>query len=147
MEKIHGAGKHLLGLINDILDLSKIEAGKMTLYLEEFDVAQMVREVATTVQPLVAGNANRSRVIFPADIGRMRADLTKVRQTLFNLLSNSCKFTEKGVITLRVARGARPSRLHFEASRLESDPAAPVALVAFESASGEDARVPLITFV
>ena len=102
LEKIHGAGKHLLGLINDILDLSKIEAGKMTLYLEEFDVAQMVREVATTVQPLVARNANRIEVTCPADIGRMRADLTKVRQTLFNLLSNACKFTEKGVIRLEV---------------------------------------------
>jgi signal transduction histidine kinase/DNA-binding response OmpR family regulator/ligand-binding sensor domain-containing protein len=110
LEKIHGAGKHLLGLINDILDLSKIEAGKMTLYLEEFDVAQMVREVATTVQPLVAKNGNRLEVNCPADIGRMRADLTKVRQTLFNLLSNACKFTEKGTITLRVERGARPSR-------------------------------------
>jgi len=103
LEKIHGAGKHLLGLINDILDLSKIEAGKMTLYLEEFDVAQMVREVATTVQPLVARNGNRLEVVCPADIGRMRADLTKVRQTLFNLLSNSCKFTEKGVIRLEVS--------------------------------------------
>jgi len=103
LEKIQGAGKHLLGLINDILDLSKIEAGKMTLYLEEFDVAQMAREVATTVQPLVARNGNRLEVTCPADIGRMRADLTKVRQTLFNLLSNSCKFTEKGVIRLEVS--------------------------------------------
>ncbi len=102
LEKIHGAGKHLLGLINDILDLSKIEAGKMTLYLEDFDVAQMVREVATTVQPLVAKNGNRLEITCPADIGRMRADLTKVRQTLFNLLSNACKFTEKGVIRLEV---------------------------------------------
>jgi signal transduction histidine kinase/DNA-binding response OmpR family regulator/ligand-binding sensor domain-containing protein len=102
LEKIHGAGKHLLGLINDILDLSKIEAGKMTLYLEDFDVAQMVREVATTVQPLVAKNGNRLEVTCPADIGRMRADMTKVRQTLFNLLSNACKFTEKGVIRLEV---------------------------------------------
>ena len=104
--KIHGAGKHLLGLINDILDLSKIEAGKMTLYLEEFDVAQMVQEVATTVQPLVAKNGNRLEVICPPDIGRMRADLTKVRQTLFNLLSNACKFTENGAIRLEVTRVA-----------------------------------------
>jgi hypothetical protein len=132
LEKIHGAGKHLLGLINDILDLSKIEAGKMTLYLEEFDVAQMVREVATTVQPLVAKNGNRLDVTCPADIGRMRADLTKVRQTLFNLLSNACKFTEKGVVRLEV-RGARPSRSQFEASRLEPSGATS------ERASGEDA--------
>jgi signal transduction histidine kinase/CheY-like chemotaxis protein/ligand-binding sensor domain-containing protein len=162
LEKIHGAGKHLLGLINDILDLSKIEAGKMTLYLEEFDVAQMVREVATTVQPLVTKNGNRLEVTCPADIGRMRADLTKVRQTLFNLLSNACKFTENGTITLRVERevdqGARPSRSQFEASRLETsgssnDPVAPVASLTSEKASGEDAgssgrdaRAPHLTF-
>jgi signal transduction histidine kinase/DNA-binding response OmpR family regulator len=159
LEKIHGAGKHLLGLINDILDLSKIEAGKMTLYLEEFDVAQMVNDVATTVQPLVAKNGNRLDVVCPADIGRMRADMTKVRQTLFNLLSNSSKFTEKGVITLRVDRGARSSRSQFEASRLEpssasDDPAAPLARHMTQRASGEDARsggrdarAPIVTFI
>src|SRR6185369_6619823 len=102
LQKIHGAGKHLLTLINDILDLSKIEAGKMTLYLESFDVAKMIREVASTVHPLVSKNGNTLEVDCPADIGQMRADLTKVRQTLFNLLSNACKFTEKGTITLRV---------------------------------------------
>jgi signal transduction histidine kinase/DNA-binding response OmpR family regulator/streptogramin lyase len=156
LEKIHGAGKHLLGLINDILDLSKIEAGKMTLYLEEFDVAQMVREVATTVQPLVARNGNRLEVTCPEDVGRMRADLTKVRQTLFNLLSNACKFTEKGVITLRVDRGARPSRSQFEASRLEPSGASndPAARLTSERASGEDAgssgrdaRAPHLMFI
>ncbi|MGH9646276.1 MAG: sensor histidine kinase, partial [Bryobacteraceae bacterium] len=104
LEKIHGAGKHLLGLINDILDLSKIEAGKMTLYLEEFDVPRMVQEVASTVQPLVSKNANRLEIDCRPDLGTMRADLTKVRQTLFNLLSNACKFTDKGVIRLEVRR-------------------------------------------
>src|SRR6185436_13168085 len=104
LEKIHGAGKHLLTLINDILDLSKIEAGKTTLYLETFDIANMVREVAQTVQPLVAKNGNKLEVICPADIGAMHADVTKVRQTLFNLLSNACKFTEKGTIRLSVNR-------------------------------------------
>ncbi|HEV2210693.1 MAG TPA: response regulator [Verrucomicrobiae bacterium] len=108
LEKIHGAGKHLLGLINDILDLSKIEAGKMTLYLEEFDVGKMVQEVASTVQPLVAKNGNRLEVHCPADIGVMKADLTKVRQSLFNLLSNASKFTEKGVIRLSVERESIP---------------------------------------
>ena len=104
LQKIHGAGKHLLSLINDILDLSKVEAGRMTLFLEEFDVARMVHEVAATVQPLVAKNGNRLVVECPEDTGVMRADLTKVRQTLFNLLSNASKFTEKGTITLRVRK-------------------------------------------
>jgi signal transduction histidine kinase/CheY-like chemotaxis protein/sugar lactone lactonase YvrE len=102
LQKIHGAGKHLLGLINDILDLSKVEAGKMTLYVEEFDVAKLANEVAATVQPLVTKNGNRLEVICPADIGVMRADVTKVRQTLFNLLSNASKFTEQGTIKLEV---------------------------------------------
>jgi signal transduction histidine kinase/CheY-like chemotaxis protein/ligand-binding sensor domain-containing protein len=100
--KIHGAGKHLLGLINDVLDLSKIEAGRMTLYLEDFDVAKLVCEVAATVQPLVAKNENKLEVQCPPDIGQMRADVTKLRQTLFNLLSNANKFTEKGVVRLSV---------------------------------------------
>jgi signal transduction histidine kinase/CheY-like chemotaxis protein/ligand-binding sensor domain-containing protein len=104
LQKIHGAGKHLLSLINDILDLSKIEAGKMTLFLEEFDVAKLVGEIAATVQPLVARNANKLEVDCPPDIGSMRADMTKVRQTLFNLLSNASKFTEKGTIRLEVRR-------------------------------------------
>jgi signal transduction histidine kinase/CheY-like chemotaxis protein/ligand-binding sensor domain-containing protein len=103
LQKIHGAGKHLLGLINDVLDLSKIEAGKMTLYLEDFDVAKLVGEVAATVEPLVQKNGNRLEVDCPADVGRMRADVTKVRQTLFNLLSNASKFTENGTIRLQVA--------------------------------------------
>jgi signal transduction histidine kinase/CheY-like chemotaxis protein/ligand-binding sensor domain-containing protein len=106
LEKIHGAGKHLLGLINDVLDLSKIEAGKMTLFLEDFDVSKLVKEVAATVQPLVTRNGNKLVVECAADLGTMRADLTKVRQTLFNLLSNASKFTEKGVIRLEVSRGA-----------------------------------------
>jgi len=102
LQKIHGAGRHLLGLINDILDLSKIEAGKMTLFLEEFEVTKLVSEVSATVQPLVARNGNKLEVNCPANLGAMRADVTKVRQTLFNLLSNASKFTEKGTITLRV---------------------------------------------
>jgi signal transduction histidine kinase/DNA-binding response OmpR family regulator/streptogramin lyase len=104
LQKIHGAGKHLLGLINDILDLSKIEAGKMTLYLERFEVATLLREVEATVQPLVARNGNRLVVECAPEAGFMHADLTKVRQVLFNLLSNASKFTEKGTITLRVNR-------------------------------------------
>jgi signal transduction histidine kinase/CheY-like chemotaxis protein len=104
LQKIQGAGKHLLGLINDILDLSKIEAGKTTLFLEEFDVAKLIGEVASTVQPLVARNGNKLEVDCPSGIGAMKADLTKMRQVLFNLLSNASKFTERGVIRLEVIR-------------------------------------------
>jgi signal transduction histidine kinase len=104
LQKVQAAAKHQLGLINDILDLSKIEAGKMTLFVEEFDIAKLVRDVGATVQPLVAKNANRLEVDCPADLGTMRADQTKVRQTLFNLLSNASKFTEKGTIRLEVSR-------------------------------------------
>ncbi len=109
LEKIHGAGKHLLGLINDVLDLSKIESGKMTLYLEDFDVARLVNEVAATVQPLITKNRNKLEVECAAELGTMHADVTKVRQTLFNLLSNASKFTEKGVIRLDVGKNGPPS--------------------------------------
>ena len=104
LQKIHGAGKHLLGLINDILDLSKIEAGKMTLYLETFEVQTLVNEVAATVQPLINKNGNQLTLEVAPEIGSMRADMTKVRQALLNLLSNASKFTDKGSITLRARR-------------------------------------------
>ena len=104
LEKINAAARHQLTLVNDILDLSKIEAGRMTLFIEEFDVAKLVREVETAVQPLVAKKGNVLRADCPAETGTMRADQTKVRQVLFNLLSNAAKFTEKGVITLRVKK-------------------------------------------
>ena len=104
LQRIHGAGKHLLGLINDVLDLSKVESGKMTFYLEDFGVAKLVQEVAATVQPLITKNGNKLEVECPADLGTMHADVTKVRQTLFNLLSNASKFTEQGVIRLEVGR-------------------------------------------
>ncbi len=104
LEKIHTAGRHLLALINDILDLSKIEAGKTELFFETFDVRQMLQDVATTVRPLVEKNANRLVVEEPAELGAMRSDLTKMRQVLLNLLSNACKFTRAGTITLAVAR-------------------------------------------
>ena len=106
LQKIHGAGKHLLGLINDILDLSKIEAGKMSLYLETFEIQTLLDEVSATVQPLVQKNGNQLILEVDADIGSMRADITKVRQTLFNLLSNASKFTDKGTIRLRARRQA-----------------------------------------
>ena len=104
LKKIHSAGKHLLGLINDVLDLSKIEAGKMTIYCETVDVATMVREVESTVLPLVKKNDNHLEVELPDDSGTMHSDLTKIRQMLFNLLSNASKFTEKGKLRLVVTR-------------------------------------------
>jgi GAF domain-containing protein/CheY-like chemotaxis protein/anti-sigma regulatory factor (Ser/Thr protein kinase) len=107
LKKINAAGKHLLELINAVLDLSKIEAGKMDLYLESFDVAGLIRDIVAVIQPLAAKNANRLEVLCPETTGAMRADLTKVRQALFNLLSNACKFTDHGTVTLAVRREAR----------------------------------------
>lgn len=98
--KIRSAGKHLLALINDILDISKIEAGKMELYPETFDVSQLLFEVENTIQPLVEKNGNTLKIEAVHPLGSINADLTKVRQALFNLLSNAAKFTENGTITL-----------------------------------------------
>ncbi len=104
LEKILTAGKHLLSLINNILDFSKIEAGKMALYIETFDVAAMIDDVATTIRPLVDNNSNELKVVVQPDAGSMTADQTKVHQALLNLLSNACKFTENGTITLEAIR-------------------------------------------
>ena len=104
LQKIRTAGKHLLELINDILDLSKIEAGKVDLYYEDFDLHAVIEEVAHTVQPLVEQNANTIEFAFSDDLGAMRSDLTRIRQVLFNLLSNACKFTENGAITIDARR-------------------------------------------
>ena len=104
LEKITAAGKHLLALINDILDLSKIEAGRMDLYLERFDISTMLDEVVSTVAPLLEKNSNTLEMDVPDDLGNMRADLTKVRQVLFNLVSNAAKFTKNGTITLAVRK-------------------------------------------
>jgi PAS domain S-box-containing protein len=104
LARIHAAGKHLLALINDVLDLSKIEAGRVELYVEVIDVAVLVRDVAATVQPLVQANANAFHVTVASDIGGIRADLTKLRQALLNLLSNAAKFTTRGTIRLDVDR-------------------------------------------
>jgi signal transduction histidine kinase len=98
--KIHSSGKHLLGLINDILDLSKIEAGKMTLHAEPFDLATLVRDVASTIQPMIEKNGNSLAVVGASDLGEMHSDVTRVRQVLLNLLSNAAKFTAKGTVAL-----------------------------------------------
>ncbi len=104
LHRIRTSGRHLLSLINDILDLSKIEAGRMELYIETFDVAQLVEEVVNTVSPLVEKNGNILETRCGDTLGLMRSDQTKVRQSLFNLLSNAAKFTEEGTITLEVDR-------------------------------------------
>ena len=104
LEKICNAGRHLLSLINNVLDLSKIEAGRMELYLETFDVPTMIREVVETIRPLIQKRSNVVEVHIGPGVDAMHADLTKVRQSLFNLLSNATKFTEDGTITLQVER-------------------------------------------
>ena len=110
LQKINSAGKHLLELINEVLDLSKIEAGKMELYLEKFELSKMVKDVVAVVHPLVEKNSNTLEVSCEESVGTMRADLTKVRQNLLNLLSNACKFTEGGKISLDVSRSAERGR-------------------------------------
>lgn len=106
LKRIQAAGNHLLDLINNILDLSKIEAGKSDIYLEKFDLVNMVDGVTQTIQPLIDQNGNTLMVNCSIQ-GTMIADLTKVRQTLFNLLSNATKFTKNGQITLDVSQETR----------------------------------------
>jgi PAS domain S-box-containing protein len=104
LRKIQDAGKHLLSLIDNILDLSKIEAGKITLYLETFELRPMIDSVAATVTPLAKKTGNALVVDCAGETGTIHCDLTKLRQILFNLLSNACKFTSNGTITLAVLR-------------------------------------------
>ena len=104
LEAIQSSGTHLLTLINDILDISKIEAGQVNLYLETFDIPALIDEVVTTTQPMVEKNGNTLVVNCADDLDTMHADLTKVRQVLLNLLSNAAKFTERGTITLEISR-------------------------------------------
>jgi urea ABC transporter urea binding protein len=108
LESINLAGKQLLSIISDILDISKIEAGKMTLCLERFEVSNLLEEVITTVQPLVAKNGNTIRVNCDSNLGTMYADYAKVRQALLNLGSNAAKFTAQGKITINVWKEERP---------------------------------------
>lgn len=116
--KINANARHLLSLINDVLDISKIEAGRMEVSAEEFDVAELVRGTAESIQPLVEKKSNRLTTQYGSGLGRMRSDLVKVRQCLFNLLSNASKFTENGRITLAAARVAASGRdwLEFRVS-------------------------------
>lgn len=102
LTRIRTAGKHLLALINDILDLSKIEAGKMNLHVEMFDVGEVIEDIRATVAPLASKSNNTLNVEVSDELGYMNSDATKMRQILFNLLSNACKFTADGTITMRV---------------------------------------------
>jgi len=112
LKKIESAGRHLLGLINNILDLSKIESGKMDLFVEPVDIQALIKEVLSIVQPLANKSGNIIEVICPAEIGTFRSDQTKVKQSLLNLISNANKFTSKGKLTLTVGRDNN-SRIYF----------------------------------
>ena len=107
LRKIQGAGRQLLSLINDILDISKIEAGKMDIYAESFSVSALVAEVGETIRPISEQNGNTLSILCEEGIGMMESDVTKVRQVLLNLLSNASKFTHKGHVSLNVRREQR----------------------------------------
>ncbi len=106
LQKISAAGKHLLAMVNDILDISKIEAGKMALHLENVDLDKLIDDVEATARPLAAKNTNSFVVERGSALGTMKADATKLRQAIFNLLSNAAKFTQNGQITLAARRNA-----------------------------------------
>ena len=103
LDKINNSGKHLLGLINDILDLSKVESGKMELYLENFELKKVISEIESTIKPLVEKNNNTLSIDYESGESFMKADVTKIRQILLNLLSNSAKFTKEGSISVKVS--------------------------------------------
>jgi signal transduction histidine kinase/CheY-like chemotaxis protein len=102
--KVERNARHLLGLINDVLDLSKVESGKMDVYAEDFAVEDMLRDVASSVATLVGKKGNVLKMQFAPELGQMHTDLTKTRQVLFNFLSNAAKFTDSGTITLAASR-------------------------------------------
>lgn len=104
LETINTAGKHLLELINDILDLSKIEAGKMTLYPETFEVVSLINNLVMTIKPTIEKNGSSLEIDYDGEFSTMYADQTRVRQILLNLLSNAAKFTKNGKVTLKIIR-------------------------------------------
>jgi signal transduction histidine kinase len=114
LTRIRQASKHLLGLINDVLDLSKVEAGKMELHLETFAIKPVLQELAATIEGLVRKNGNQLTVRISDHVGAMHADLTKTRQILFNLLSNAAKFTSNGRVILHVRRLSSVDRESIE---------------------------------
>jgi signal transduction histidine kinase len=110
LDRVLGAGRHLLALINDILDLSKIEAGRMELHLQTFSLAPVIQDVAKTIEPMATKNGNRIVIDCPADLGTIHADQTRLRQSLLNLASNANKFTEKGTVTIAAHQGQENGR-------------------------------------
>jgi signal transduction histidine kinase len=110
LDRVLGAGRHLLALINDILDLSKIEAGRMELQLEPFALAPLIANVVKTIEPLAAKNANEVAVQCDAEIGTLHGDQMRLRQALLNLMSNANKFTEHGTITVDARQGQEDGR-------------------------------------
>jgi CheY-like chemotaxis protein/nitrogen-specific signal transduction histidine kinase len=110
LDRVLGAGRHLLALINDILDLSKIEAGRMELQLEHFALTPLIDNVVKTMEPLAAKNGNRVAVHGDAAIGTLHADQMRLRQALLNLMSNANKFTERGTITVDARQGQEGGR-------------------------------------
>ena len=104
LKKIEGAGRHLLGLINDILDLSKIEAGRMDIFLEDIELVPLLEEVRALIVPLAEKNGNTLELRLPKDLGSIRTDRTKLKQSLLNILSNGSKFTENGRLTVAAER-------------------------------------------
>jgi signal transduction histidine kinase len=110
LDRVLGAARHLLALINDILDLSKIEAGRMELQLEDFALAPLIDSVVKTVEPLAAKNANQIAIDCDAEIGTLHADQMRLRQALLNLMSNANKFTERGTITVGARQGQENGR-------------------------------------
>jgi signal transduction histidine kinase len=110
LDRVLGAGRHLLALINDILDLSKIEAGRMELNLSSFALPPLIDEVVKTIEPLAAKNRNQIAVHCDAGIGTMHADQMRLRQALLNLMSNANKFTEKGTVTITAQKGQENGR-------------------------------------
>ncbi|WP_299754946.1 PAS-domain containing protein [uncultured Boseongicola sp.] len=113
LTKVQRAGQHLLGLINDILDLSKIEVGKLELYIEEFNVEELITDISNTIAPLIDKNSNRLEIVNINGIKSINGDLTKIRQGLFNLLSNAAKFTENGLIKVTLGRGKESGLVEF----------------------------------
>ena len=110
LDRVLGAGRHLLALINDILDLSKIEAGRMELQLETFALAPLIAEVVKTIEPLAAKNTNQVAVKCDSAIGTLHADQMRLRQAMLNLMSNANKFTERGTITVDARQGQENGR-------------------------------------